>query len=307
MRELELPPLSPYAIKYSGYGIERGKLSVDLAYVVQPDGQLSASNRIVLNQLAFGEKVEGSTASLPVKLAVALLADRNGVIDVDLPVSGSINDPQFSLFGVIMKAIGNLIVKAVTAPFALLASSGGGSSENSTIEFAPGTAMLTPQARDSLDKIAASLLDRPTLTLTISGESRLESEREAWKRERLQQVDPLGEASPGDRRRRQPQRRDRRRRGRVSGAAEGGLQARRHRQAEERDRPGAGPAAGRDGARCCSPASSSPTMRCSSWRCAAPWSCATTSRPASCRAAASSSARPRWRQATTRPGRRAST
>ena len=188
VRELELPPLSPYAIKYSGYGIERGKLSVDLAYVVQPDGQLTASNRIVLNQLAFGEKVEGSTASLPVKLAVALLADRNGVIDVDLPVSGSINDPQFSLFGVIMKAIGNLIVKAVTAPFALLASSGSGSSENSTIEFAPGTAMLTPKARESLDKIAQSLLDRPTLTLTISGESRLESEREAWKRERLQQA-----------------------------------------------------------------------------------------------------------------------
>jgi hypothetical protein len=178
----------PYAIKYAGYGIERGKLSVDLAYVVQPDGQLTASNRIVLNQLAFGEKVEGSTASLPVKLAVALLADRNGVIDVDLPVSGSINDPQFSLFGVIMKAIGNLIVKVVTAPFALLASAGGGSSENSTIGFAPGTATLTPEARQSLDKIAQALIDRPTLTLTISGESRLESEREAWKRERLQQA-----------------------------------------------------------------------------------------------------------------------
>ena len=188
VRELELPPLSPYAIKYAGYGIERGKLSVDLAYLVQPDGQLTASNRIVLNQLAFGDKVEGSTASLPVKLAVALLADRNGVIDVDLPVSGSINDPQFSLFGVIMKAIGNLIVKVVTAPFALLASAGGGSSENSTIGFAPGTATLTPEARQSLDKIAQALIDRPTLTLTISGESRLESEREAWKRERLQQA-----------------------------------------------------------------------------------------------------------------------
>ena len=105
MRDLELPPLSPYAIKYAGYGIERGKMSVDLAYVVQPSGQLTASNKIVLNQLAFGEKVEGSTANLPVKLAVALLADRHGVIDLDLPVSGSINDPQFSLGGVIWKAI----------------------------------------------------------------------------------------------------------------------------------------------------------------------------------------------------------
>ena len=148
VRDLELPPLSPYAIKYSGYGIERGKMSVDLAYVVKPDGQLTASNKIVLNQLAFGDKVEGSTASLPVKLAVALLADRHGVIDLDLPVSGSINDPQFSLGGVIWKVITNLIVKAVTAPFSLLASAlGGGGSELSRVEFAPGTAALDAGAR----------------------------------------------------------------------------------------------------------------------------------------------------------------
>ncbi|MGZ5250077.1 MAG: DUF748 domain-containing protein [Caldimonas sp.] len=189
VRDLELPPLSPYAIKYSGYGIERGKMSVDLAYVVLPNGQLTASNKIVLNQLAFGDKVEGSTASLPVKLAVALLADRHGVIDLDLPVSGSINDPQFSLGGVIWKLIGNLIVKAVTAPFALLASAfGGGGSELSTVEFAPGTATLGPAAREGLDKVAKALLDRPALTLTVSGESRLESERDARKADRLQQL-----------------------------------------------------------------------------------------------------------------------
>ncbi len=189
VRDLELPPLSPYAIKYSGYGIERGKMSVDLAYVVLPSGRLTASNRIVLNQLAFGDKVEGATASLPVKLAVALLADRHGVIDLDLPVSGSINDPQFSLGGVIWKVITNLLAKAVTAPFALLASAfGGGDSELSTIEFAPGTATLAPAARASLDKIAGALLERPALTLTVSGESRLESERDAWKRDRLQQI-----------------------------------------------------------------------------------------------------------------------
>ena len=189
VRDLELPPLSPYAIKYSGYGIERGKMSVDLAYVVLPGGQLTASNKIVLHQLAFGDKVAGATASLPVKLAVALLADRNGVIDLDLPVSGSINDPQFSLGGVIWKIVTSLVVKAVTAPFSLLASAfGGGGSELSTIEFAPGTATLAPAAKESLDKIAKALLERPTLTLTVSGESRLESEREAWKRDRLQQI-----------------------------------------------------------------------------------------------------------------------
>jgi len=188
VRDLELPPLSPYAIKYSGYGIERGKMSVDLGYVVEPSGKLTASNKIVLNQLAFGEKVEGSTASLPVKLAVALLADRHGVIDLDLPVSGSINDPQFSLGGVIWKAIGNLLAKAVTAPFALLASAvGGGGAELSRVEFAPGVATLDASAREGLDKIATALVERPALTLTVTGESRLDREREAWKMERLAQ------------------------------------------------------------------------------------------------------------------------
>jgi len=188
VRDLELPPLSPYAIKYSGYGIERGKLSVDLAYVVQPDGHLTASNKIVLNQLVFGDKVEGSTADLPVKLAVALLADQHGVIDLDLPVSGSINDPEFSLGGVIWKVITNLIVKAVTAPFKLLASAfGGGDEELSRVEFAPGSATLDASAQASLDKVAKALVDRPALSLTVTGESRLDSERDAWKKERLRQ------------------------------------------------------------------------------------------------------------------------
>ena len=190
VRDLELPPLSPYAIKYAGYGIERGKLSVDLAYLVRPDGQLTASNKIVLNQLAFGDKVEGAPASLPVKLAVALLADRHGVIDLDLPVSGSINDPQFSLGGVIWKVVTNLIVKAVTSPFSLLASALGGSGGTaaSTVEFAPGTAVLTPAAKESLDKVATALAERPQLTMTVTGESRLDVEREAWKKDRLQQI-----------------------------------------------------------------------------------------------------------------------
>ncbi len=189
VRDLELPPLSPYAIKYAGYGIERGKMSVDLGYVVQPSGELIASNKIVLHQLAFGDKVEGSTASLPVKLAVALLADRHGVIDLDLPVSGSINDPQFSLGGVIWKVVTNLVAKALTAPFSLLARAlGGGDGAMSRVEFAPGTATLDVAARESLDKVAKALAERPALTLTVVGESRLDREREAWKKERLAQT-----------------------------------------------------------------------------------------------------------------------
>ncbi|CAN5434391.1 hypothetical protein BH11PSE7_BH11PSE7_21620 [soil metagenome] len=189
VRDLELPPLSPYSIKYAGHGIERGKLSLDVAYVVKPDGQLTASNKLVLNQLRFGEPVAGAPASLPVKLAVALLADRNGVIDIDLPVSGSLNDPQFSLGPVIFKVIVNLIVKAITAPFSLLAGAfGGGGDELSIVSFPPGIAVLEPEAQKGLDKVAKALAERPALRMTVIGTASLEVEREAVKRERLRQL-----------------------------------------------------------------------------------------------------------------------
>lgn len=188
MRDLELPPLSPYSIKYAGHGIERGKLSMDVAYKVLPSGELTASNKLVLNQLAFGDPVEGAPASLPVRLAVALLADRNGVIDVDLPLSGSLNDPQFSLGGVILKVIGNLIMKAVTAPFSLLAGAFGGADEQGVVTFAPGSSALDDKARQLLDKIAQQLNDRPGLKLTIVGWAQLQAEEDAWKRLRLRDM-----------------------------------------------------------------------------------------------------------------------
>lgn len=189
VRDLELPPLSPYSVKYSGYGINRGKLSVDVKYQVQPDGKLTANNKVILNQLSFGDKVEGSTASLPVKLAVALLADRNGVIDIDLPISGSLSDPQFSIGPIIIKVIVNVIVKAITAPFSLLASAfGGGGDELSNVAFSPGSARLQPDAEAGLDKVAKALADRPALRLTVVGTSNLDAEREGFKRARLDQL-----------------------------------------------------------------------------------------------------------------------
>lgn len=185
MRDLELPPLSPYSVKYAGHAIERGKLAVDVNYRVRPDGQLTASNRVVLRQLAFGDAVEGAPASLPVRLAAALLADRNGVIDVDLPISGSLNDPEFRLGSVIWRVLGNMVLKAVTSPFSLLAGAFGGSEELDRIEFAPGSAALDAASRERLDKIARALADRPALTLTVVGEAGPEADREGWKRQRL--------------------------------------------------------------------------------------------------------------------------
>ena len=189
VRDLELPPLSPYAIKYAGYGINRGKMSVDVNYVVLPNGQLTAKNKLLLNQLTFGDKVEGAPGSLPVKLAVALLADRNGVIDLDLPISGSLNDPQFSLGPLIVKVILNVIVKAITAPFSLLANAlGGGGEELSSVGFAAGSAQLGTEAKSGLDKVAKALTDRPALKLTVVGTSNLDAEREGYKRERLAEM-----------------------------------------------------------------------------------------------------------------------
>ncbi len=189
VRDLELPPLSPYAIKYSGYGITRGKMSVDVSYLVQPNGQLTAKNKLVLNQLNFGDKVEGSTASLPVKLAVALLSDRNGVIDLDLPISGSLNDPQFSIGPIIIKVIINVIVKAITAPFSLLAAAfGGGGDELGTVAFASGSAVLAADAKAGLDKVAKALTDRPSLRLTVVGTSNLDAEAGGYKRTRLDEL-----------------------------------------------------------------------------------------------------------------------
>lgn len=188
LRDLELPPLSPYAVRYAGHGIERGKLNMDVNYTVLPSGQLTASNRLVLHQLTFGEPVPGAPGSLPVKLAVALLADRNGVIDLDLPISGSLNDPQFRLGPVIGRIIVNLIGKALTSPFSLLASAlGGGGTEMSQVAFAPGSAALAPEARQSLTKVVAALADRPALKLTVTGTASLKDEREGLQRERLRQ------------------------------------------------------------------------------------------------------------------------
>ncbi|MES3013589.1 MAG: DUF748 domain-containing protein [Pseudomonadota bacterium] len=178
--DLELAPLSPYAGKYAGYAIERGKLSMDVSYKIDPDGKLDAKNQVVLNQLTFGEKIESKDATkLPVRLAVALLKDRNGVIDINLPVSGSVNDPKFSVGGIIWQVIVNLLTKAITSPFALLGGGGGGD-DMSVVEFKPGTAQLLPSAAAAIDKVAKALADRPTLKMTVTGAADAASEREAF-------------------------------------------------------------------------------------------------------------------------------
>ena len=172
-KEIELNPMSPYSVKYVGYGIESGKLSFNVKYKVE-NRKLSAENKIILNQLTFGEKVESPTATkLPVLLAVALMKDRNGIIDVDLPISGSLDDPQFSVGGIVLRIVINLITRAVTAPFSLLASAFGGGSgsseELSYIEFDNGRANLDDSDRAKIATLAKALNNRPALSVEIIG------------------------------------------------------------------------------------------------------------------------------------------
>jgi len=167
---VELTRLTPYAAKYAGYPITKGKLTVDVAYKIE-NGKLDARNHLYLDQLTFGERVDSPDAvKLPVLLAVSLLKDRNGVIDVNLPVSGSLSDPEFSIGGVIVRVIVNLLTKAITSPFSLIASAFGGSGEElGYIEFAPGSSTLTDAARDKIATVGKALNDRPSLRLEISG------------------------------------------------------------------------------------------------------------------------------------------
>ena len=172
-KDIELSPMSPYSGKYVGYGIEKGKLSFNVKYKVE-NRKLSANNKIILNQLTFGEKIESPTAiKAPVLLAVALMKDRNGVIDIDLPISGSLDDPQFSVGGIILRIIVNLITRAVTAPFSLLASAFGGGSgsgdELSYIEFDNGRSNLNQAAQAKIATLTKALTNRPALNLEIAG------------------------------------------------------------------------------------------------------------------------------------------
>ncbi len=154
LKDIELPPASPYTGKYAGYVIDKGKLDLALAYKIA-NRKLDAKNKLVLDQFTFGDKVDSPAAvKLPVRLAVALLKDRRGVIDIDLPIAGSLDDPEFKVWGAVLKVLGNLVVKAVTAPFSMIASAFGGGDELSRIDFAAGASALDATAQKRLATLA---------------------------------------------------------------------------------------------------------------------------------------------------------
>jgi Domain of Unknown Function (DUF748) len=182
LRDFDLPPASPYAGKYAGYAIGKGKLDLSLDYKIA-GGKLDAKNRLVLDQFTFGDKVASPDAvKLPVRLAIALLKDRRGVIDINLPIAGSLADPEFKVWHAVLKVLGNLVVKAVTAPFSLIASAFGGGDELSRIDFPPGLATLDATAKKRLGALTKAMQERPGISFELEGDADPGKDRDSLRR-----------------------------------------------------------------------------------------------------------------------------
>jgi hypothetical protein len=166
----DLSPFGPYSGKYLGYTLDKGQLAFNLSYKVVDD-KLAGQNKIQLSQLTFGAPVASPQATkLPIKLAVALLKDRAGNIDLDLPVKGDLNDPQFSLGGIIVKMFVNLIRQIISSPFKMLGAVFGGGPELAYLQFDPGSSTILPKQKEKLDTLEKILFERPGLSLEIQGQ-----------------------------------------------------------------------------------------------------------------------------------------
>jgi len=187
-RQVELTTLTPYSGKFAGYRIRKGRLNLDLHYRIE-QGRLNAENKVVLEQLQLGEKVDSPDAvDLPVRLAVALLKDSKGTISIELPVQGNLNDPQFSIMPIVWQTLRNLVVRAAQAPFKFIAGLAGGSDADlSHVGFDPASSELDSEARKRLDTLASALKQRPALRLEVEGMSAAAVDGPLLAEQRLQQ------------------------------------------------------------------------------------------------------------------------
>ena len=184
-KNFNLSPLSPYSGKYVGQKTEKGKLNLDLHYDIK-GSQLQSENKVFLDQFTLGERVDSPDAtSLPVNLAIALLKNRSGEISLDIPVQGDLDDPEFSVGGVILQVIVNLLTKAATSPFALLGSLIPAGEDLQYIPFEPGAASLGSAALDKLPLVAKVLSERPGLKMDLAGQVDVRSDSEALARKKL--------------------------------------------------------------------------------------------------------------------------
>jgi len=187
-KRVELTNLTPYSGKFAGFRIRKGRLNLDLHYLITK-GQLKAQNKVLVEQLQLGEKVDSPDAvDLPIRLAVALLKDTQGRISLELPVEGDLNNPQFSVMPIVWQTLRNLVLRAAQAPFKMLGGlvSGGGSEDLGSVSFAPGSSDLSPETQKALDTLSAALKERPALKLEIEGTSAASSDGPLIAQQRLE-------------------------------------------------------------------------------------------------------------------------
>ena len=182
---LSLPAFSPFSAKFTGHPIEKGLLTYKGTFDINQD-KLTSENALVINKLEFGSQVPDAKDALPVGLAVSLLQDRQGQIDLNIPVSGSLDDPEFSVGGIIVKVIVNLISKAVTAPFALIGSMFGGEDMDlNNLQFATGSVRLDEKTIKALNIVAKAMQDRPGIKIQIIGMASEKEDGEGLKEQLL--------------------------------------------------------------------------------------------------------------------------
>lgn len=186
-KDIELSPITPYTATFLGYPVEKGKLFLDLKYLIDKK-ELKSENKVFIDQFTLGDKVESDKAtSLPVKLGLALLKDRKGEIHLDLPVTGRTDDPKFSIWGVVWQVVKNVLTKAVTSPFSLLSSMfGSGEEDFSSIQFSIGSSTLSATEEQKLATLAKALLARPALKMELKGYVDPERDAEGYRGELLQ-------------------------------------------------------------------------------------------------------------------------
>lgn len=187
-RNIDLPIFNPYSGRFAGYAIAKGKLTTELHYQID-DRKLQAAHHVILDQLEWGQATDSKDkVSLPVRLATSLLKDRHGVIDLDVPVNGTLDDPKFRVGPVIWQIVKNILAKVVTAPFSFLGSLFAGAEDAQYVSFAPGSAELSESAKTQLAALAKGLVDRPALKLDIPSGAVAELDPGALAESRLQQA-----------------------------------------------------------------------------------------------------------------------
>ncbi|MEQ6326753.1 DUF748 domain-containing protein [Pseudomonas chengduensis] len=186
-KNVELTTITPYSGKFAGYRIRKGRLNLDLHYRIEK-GQLNAENKVLVENLQLGERVDSPDAvDLPIRLAVALLKDTQGRIAIELPVQGDLNNPQFSVMPIVWQTLRNLVLRAAQAPFKFIAGLVGGSNVDlSTVPFVAGSAELQGDARQALDTLAKALEERPNLRLEVEGQAAQSADGPLLAEQRLQ-------------------------------------------------------------------------------------------------------------------------